>query len=912
MDFGQAEGNRGYKSLFKKAKYILSGIVPKDKPGLPVVKAEANLWFAKILLVEAGKKDTKEQSDATVETGLRYIQQAFGKDYRGKYLLKGRVLSSAFATKGDLLAALKKFKEAENKLQLALKVFPNNYSALASLGDVLNWQGDHAQAIKHYQIIPAASAAYPRAHLGLIEARMREGEVYSDPSIKAMEEEAKFIFKSEAPGSPLVTRAIQSLTEAYRTNEDFQDRVIAIGENILGPYDIKTGYSLDDKDVEETRIILTPLDAKTRAALEDKFLGELYLRIAESLLWRKEFDKALAFADNIPNKLKADFEAGLKKRPELRVLHDLIKAEAKMRKDKEAAPFLAFLKLPYKPHLVAIKQKDPDLATRIVLDKIEAYSLEKKWDEAIDSGKKAAATVEDGGNIYKKLFASRKLSYENFRFAAHFGLVDAYIGNKDFDKAEEELNKILTLVKAEIPKAKDNESLLAALNRFQAKAHVGLGNIYSYYWSKQEKNGQDFVKSEKNYLEAQASINRNLAKRGELSKKGKIILAQALLGLGEIYRFATDNKIRNYDNSKDRYLEAEKVSLELPEKSFDRLELLAKIYLGLALLEQENGNPKEAWLYMYESKKLLGKVPCPPEELESGVDRATQSIFAPNIDLSWSRFSDIQAEEDRFAVTLQLPFPFWRKTMQDQLVFYAQNFTDTRLDPSGRSTLNSIYLGVRFTPTWLFKKRLTLDAKGKIASFFLTHDTSASLPQNFRRPTFRFAGSYWGKHLTTSASYDLNLEDPRLNTLYADAMLNLAFTKNRFAQLRLGGIFSDYHFTYLGDFRKRLFAGFGLSYELDFAAIFRSLSYNFLKSKIDVVLPVYEFEREAREGYMLEDKTTDRFMHNGAPFQFNGCLDLNLGKYGVPQVCAGGSIQNTSDYRYYNLKVGVGYRNSLF
>jgi hypothetical protein len=394
------------------------------------------------------------------------------------------------------------------------------------------------------------------------------------------------------------------------------------------------------------------------------------------------------------------------------------------------------------------------------------------------------------------------------------------------------------------------------------------------------------------------------------SKKSRIILARAYLGLGEIYRFGVGMRI--YNRSKKYYLEAEKVALKLPKKSDDRWELLSKIYLGLALLEQENGNPSAAWQYTLKSKKCLSKLASPPDELDDGVNQAKQSIFDPNIILNWNRFSDIQATEDRFAVTLQIPFPFWRETMQDQLVFYAQNFTDTRLDASGRSTINSTYLGMRFKPA-LFNKLLTLDFKGKIASGALGSESSATLPQNYRRPTFSLAGSFWSEHFTASVSYDHNLEDSRLNTLYADAMLNLAgFTKNRFAQLRLGGVFNDYQFAYLGDFRKRYFAGFGLNYELDIAAVIRALDYNVLKLKVNGALPIYEYERELRHGYMLEDKVSHRFIHNGAPFRIDGCLQLNFGKLGVVEACGGGNIQNTPEYQYSNWNAGIRYRYNLY
>ena len=842
LDLGDSE----YLKLFAEAE---SRLVEAINEGNEEVKVEAELWLAKIYLVEAGKIESKKERENLLHRGLSKLDKCFGKDDQGNSLLKGTVLSSAYQTRGDLLSALKRFNEAKDALEAALRVFPRNFFAEAALGDVLNWQGNHTGAIRHYGLVPPTSPAYPRARLGLTESTMRLNEVYSSEAIKELEERAKEIFSSEAPASPLTPRAIQSLIEAYRTDEDLQNRIVYIGKKLLG---IEAEVNLEEAEEKSLDDILDKITEEAKATFETKFKAEIYLRTAEALLWGKKFNAALALL----NKMPSEFNPALQNTPELQVLKGLIEAEARMRKEKEAQPFLDFLDNSH-PAQIAIEEKDPDLAERIVLGLIEAHSLEKEWDKAIEAAQNPVISLEK----MRGLFGDRKLGYEKFRFRIQFRLVEAFIGNKDFAKAEEELKKIL--IAAQEVKDKRESYLSPLAERTRAEAYLLLGNLYSYRWA-----DQNFNESKNNYEKTS-----DLMKDKDSSKEGKIILTKAYRGLGEIYRYG--EKLRSYERSKDYYQQAIEVAQSLPRRSDNRRSLLSRIYLGLAKLEQQENNRKQAVIYFEEAKKHGRGLPD-SDELQSETDRTGAFLKDHYIKLENQSFFDGNSRmENRFLLEGQ--FPLFKGTLVPSLSY--------QLDEASGLAIHNFYFGAKLRPLEIFDVRshaLTLEGKFKLYEKNAYSNPLAEM-KYFRQHDAIGVLSYSNKWFSLVGSAAFYSKDSAYNSYYAN------FTANLTPRLQLGGEWNRYLFTLSGERNIRDDYNLALRFNVDLADLFLD-HYDQAKLRLSLAYPYSAFQN----GTSLYDPKS---------FKAGMGLDIHLGKGIVLTLdCA---LINQKDYSYGLCATGV-------
>jgi len=804
--------------------------------GKPEVKAEARLWLAKIYLVNAGKIENKKKRENLLAQGLAEVDNSFGSDYLGISLLKGTVLSSAYQTKGDLLSALKRFDEAKAALQKAIDVFPKNDFARAALGDVLNWQGNHSEAIKVYNKVPKKSPAYPRAQIGFAEASMRLNETYDPKAIGKLEEQTKKIFTSETPASPLIPRAIQDLIEAYRTDEDLQNRIVYIGKKLLG---IEAKVDLEEAEIKALDEILDKISPEARAAFEPKFRAEIYLRTAEALLWRKQFDPVLALLEK--DKM-SEYQTALQNNPELLALKELIAAETKMRKEKEAAPFLKFLSGESRPAQIAVEEKDPDLAERIVLGLIEAHSLEKEWDKAIEAAQNPVIPLKK----MKELFADRKLGYEKFRFRLRFRLVEAYIGNKDFAKARDELISVIS----DAQDVRDKrESYLAPLaDRTKAEAYLLLGNLYSYRWS-----GQDFNASRDSYNKAV-----DLLKDKDPSKEGRIILAKTYRGLGEIYRYG-GKKLSDYDRqtqyyrSKLYYDLAKDIAEDLPKRSDDRKILLSRIYLGLAKLEQQEVSRRQAVIYFDEAKKYGKSVPD-DDELQAEIERTGAFLKDHYLKLENQSFFDRSGRiENRFLAEVQLPL------FKGTLVLPTLSY---QLDSASGLSVHNLYVGAKLRPLEIFDVRshaLTLEGKFKVEPLEknVYSDPRAEM-KYFRQQDAIFVASYENKWIVIVGSAAVNRKESDYNSYYANFRVNLS------SNVQLGGEWWRGPFTLSGEKIIRDDVNLAVWYNLDLADLFLD-NYDQAKVRLNLAYPYGGFEN-------------GKSVYSPKGFKAGLGLDVHLGK----------------------------------
>ncbi|MGB9613441.1 MAG: tetratricopeptide repeat protein, partial [Candidatus Margulisiibacteriota bacterium] len=544
-----------FADLFTEAKNYLAEAI---KEGSPEVKAEANLWMAKILLVEAGEKENLQEKNNTLKQGLQYVLQALAQ-VDGKYVLKMTVLSSALQTHGDLLAAQKNFSEAEAKYREALRVFENNHFARASLGDVLNWREQYDNAETEYGIVPNTHPAYLQAQLGLAEVKMRKGE-----SITDLEKTAKKIFDEEAPGSYLLSRAIEDLIEAWGTNEDLAPKI-----NLLGNILLEKSYQ-----TSESRDALFDTLHANLPYLNRRFRAKLHLKFSEAVLSLRRYEEARNILGEIPN----DLVNIISQDKELNAYYELLKAEIRMKKERN----VSYIESASLWNLVN-QSEDPDLIARLILDKIEGYSYDtgnedrnkENYQKIINLVQEYISPEPNKLNHIDELFKGRKLSFNRFKFTLWRRMAEALSWSKNYQEALDQVE----LIYREAERLESDTALATLMKVVKAQVLLLRGEIYSYKWGRQ--NYPYAIGS----LDACKLIIENI-ESSKRSKEANYTLASAYFWLGEIYRYG----IKNYQNARANYKKAEEIAKKLPEKSDERPKLLARIYLGLANLEVMNGN----------------------------------------------------------------------------------------------------------------------------------------------------------------------------------------------------------------------------------------------------------------------------------------------------------------------------------
>ncbi|MFA4843745.1 MAG: glycosyl hydrolase family 8 [Candidatus Margulisiibacteriota bacterium] len=902
----------GYRILLTKAQEEIDKVLEPQSRAKPEILAEAHVWAAKIRLAEADKILNRQKREEVLAGAQREISQAFGIE-DGKPYLRGASLSAGLQTLGDALAAQKKFKDAEAVYRLALgekadapaacsflqpllpvldeqmktdlkKIFEKNYFARAALGDILNWQGRYEEALKEYdpQKIPANAITAKQAQLGTIECKMRLNESYTPKQIADLEKKVTEIVDAEPLASSLTLRSIGSLFEAYRTDEDLQEKIIYIGNRLLG---LSTATDLPEAEQLRLRAMFIPL-SNERNGMEDRAKTEIYLRVGEVLLWQQRFEEALSFVD-IDNykkledkpELKTALKDVLANKADLRVLRGLIEAEARMRNSRAAGPFLDFAEAE-KPLQVALEEKDPDLAARIVGDKIEAYMLEKSWQKAIE-----AATPKNWGVLkeqFNAMFESRTLGYQKTMFELNFKLVEALIGAKDFNRAVKEIirkgdtteagDELGIISKTEEMRVK-YPHLFSLADRFLAQANIYLGKAYSYRWSE-----QDFEKSNDSYKNSLDLV------KNDLSKAGRLLLAETHLGLGEIHRFGQSikNGHNDYEASKTNYRLAlqilagsiqpsslgagvwgtlvdakyidndgivqpksenggESLGLDLslnapersrviglirqsrtvPRKSIKRRELITDVYHGFSLLEQAETHPVPAYQYLLNARYYMGQILVPPDETKAAVPRTSNTILTPNFTASYEHFGFGVGSNGYGSSGTENRFSVTGQlpVYKEQLIFSFTNNTDTRKDRFGESRTNASRIGIYYRPEWLDKLvTVGIDAKapGMNRELF---QTARSLPVNFQNPNMIFSGSVATKWLTAFGAYNWNWENPLLTSHYEKLMWNLASYHISWLQAQVGFEGGQYNFTVLGTPRERANIGLVLNWDYDLAEV---------------------------------------------------------------------------------------------
>ena len=824
MDFGE-----DYAPLFAGSKDLLDQAIAE---GRPVVAAEARLWRAKILLVEVGKVETEQAKDQLLEEAKGNVLASFAQE-DGEYLLKWSILSSAFQTYGDILLAGKDFAGAETRYRQALgeditdpiikQLFEKNYFARASLGDVLNWRSRYDEALAQYRKVdeeaPANHPTHLHAQLGMHEAASRKMENYQD--MLADEELFKKIFAGQAPASPLIARAVDDLVEAWGTSESLYANIVWVGNKLLG---LETPFDVPENSGDLFRTL-----EESQAILSNHAKAALFLDVAETLMrMRKPNDPDRRFEDAnrilpiepgqtsiIPSNIRNLIENNL----ELKLSYHLLIAELKMKRERDVH-LLINARIDGHDLIGAIfDSKDPDLVSRVIFDQLEGYSYHEEFSEMI----RVARHYLEPENLEKvqKMYADlgRELHFPKFKFKLWKRLAEALTWDKQYPRALLELDAIYA-------EAQSLESTLPAFARLiQAQVHVTRGDIYRYEW-----NGQDFEESENNYLSA-VELLTAIPRR---VKEENVTLAQALFGLGEVYRYGKGTReFRDHDESLDSYRAAEAFALTLPMESDERYFLLAQIYLGMAKLEEMYGNPNPAYAHIQNSANNLDLVYHPTTLLKNEIDHSFNEI-ATRVGLTVDpTFQMIHGQDGRteFQITAGTQLPL---RLGDNHLLRLN--LELQLDMTPDTAILTPYFGGSYTGFFEHGSfSVGLETRFPFLNDWVGNIGTGNGTRFFLRPDLRAEMLLWTDYLTLGgrvAINDLaNITDTGQDSWSASLNMNFAWTENRWAEgLRLALLeYNSYPYFWDGEFHRLHTLGFGLHYNVDIIKDLWNFHVDFLK-----------------------------------------------------------------------------------
>jgi|GEM_PF-4498840 len=548
--------NATYKKLLhgtqkkKGAIAILKGIFSRSANLL--TRAAANLWLAKIHFVMAGDDQPSQKRRDILKDAAGYARNALAPPKK----LSGSMLSSAYQTYGEILLQQKNLSEAEKMLRKAITIDKQNYGAMATLADILNQRAKHADARTIYEKLIQTKQKHflgRQAELGKAEANMREKENYLMENINKLRAVVIDILAKEPPGSYLIVRGIHDLIEAYGAKEHLQELIILIGKTLLGLNNLTV---IQDEPLKNA--LLGALGRKV--ILSSSFKSELYLKIAEVLIWRKKFKKARELLSSIPGAIATT----IKKDTNLSLLSHILKAELQMREKKD-------ITLIMKPALwnAVHRSQNPDLITRLIKDHLEAHFIKQKFSLAVKLIERYLVPAKNNPHLgpIEKLFVGRARSFNKFKFALLFSWANALFWGKEYDKALDKYADVLKEIKT-IEKRNPNLA-----RKYRTQVFVSIGDIRFIK--------QDYDPAMQQYRKALPLL------KGLKSKQANIDRAKALVGMADIRRFVPDHQ--DIDKSRKLYYRAKKSLKHVSRLNPDRIRLEKRIRDGLFGIRRMTG-----------------------------------------------------------------------------------------------------------------------------------------------------------------------------------------------------------------------------------------------------------------------------------------------------------------------------------
>jgi len=305
-------------------------------------------------------------------------------------------------------------------------------------------------------------------------------------------------------------------------------------------------------------------------------------------------------------------------------------------------------------------------------------------------------------------------------------------------------------------------------------------------------------------LEGSATALEGITQRAEqLSSESQDLLRnliEAHFRLAEMYRYLEE--IRDAESSREHY-EATRTLVEgLPEQLEERSVLLARICLGLARLEESEGNFSQAYSLIREAHSHINSVPDDIAREIRNTYRSLAQIVRPGLS---ARTEVFFGSDRRIEAQLQLGVDFHFSLIRPSLRWLNASLRE-QIDFGTDASVATTYLRLDFRPI----NPLTIGIQGRLGTFGDAEDI-----RFFRRPDLLLNAFFWHEYFGIGGSVNLQFSELRQNSYYATLMINFAWARSRWLRgLQL--VILEYNsvpFTYLDEFRRRESFGFGVRYE---------------------------------------------------------------------------------------------------
>lgn len=520
----------------------------------PITRALANFWIGKIMVITAGDQDNIDTIEQQLADAQPFIQNAINEN-----ILHDSLLSSAYQTLGEIHQGRREMREARQDFARAEALNSQNYEARVNLADIDNQLGNYPTAMEEYTRLQndiesryCGHLLLRRVELGMLEARMRQGDNYSADNVQALETFIAQLLTDEPHGSFLIERASNALIEALSDNETRHPAILTLINRIEA-----SDYYISPRG----RAFLALTRAEVTAWLRDP--DDHY---------HHRYDDARTALESIP----AAVDELIGRDRELHARYDLIDAELDMRQHRRSRDIM----LPDLANTV-MASRDENLMRRLIFDRVEGLIYGKHFDQALE----VMATLGADQRVTEAFTShGQELALTRFRLDLRLKQADVRLWEITFHTlSRHNFNPILTELNTLYTEATALEASTPALAEYarmlQGDIRLRQGDIARYRWAQRNFRGS---------LTSYAEVTTITDRMEFRPKRQTILLARLALGRAQVYasRYSSEH---HHERARASFTEALRLVNLLPEDSDERDNLLLEINLAAAqFYEQEN------------------------------------------------------------------------------------------------------------------------------------------------------------------------------------------------------------------------------------------------------------------------------------------------------------------------------------
>ena len=837
----------------------LTGIIESPDTS-PQTLALANLWMAKLLLINAGDALTVTASQETLASALTYLQSALDSEE-----LHGSLLSSAYQVQGEIFLA-----QAEAQMR-RLNYTLTSITNLETIAfDILDQE-------------PAGSPIIMRAINALIEA-YGSYEPYQQRIIHLC-------------NTILGESAATSVSWAI----PFSISTVNFPERFLAELYLKLAEVVSwggEANLTEAQAILSRIPSNYQTIIENDshliiqgqlLAAELSMRLAHL---QEETIEAPIFADD--DFRQTVFEIGnldLIKRFILDQIeyylyqenytHILEVVDNTLNQTIYNGTTLETLF-----NTRGLSESYASFSRDLRQTRVDAYTWDEQFDNAINE---TALLLEELATD-----DSPEVALARARLQLNLGNIYLYEWDgQDYRLAEENFDRVLTLGYGTNGEAIPPDELPMETRRLMAQAHIQLGNISLW-----EINDRDQSLAEISFNGALGLLNGDYA---TLSGNTRLILAQAHFGLGEFYRYV--NGEIDFDLSQQHYTDVLTILRDLPAPSLASNILLIRAYLGLAKLNSlPDGNLGQAAYYIIQARERLDSIDDEdrPAGLGADINRTYGELGRSN-GINWNTTTEAftivlpgnddhpgNITETEYRVQSQLNIPLNFISDYINLLISAR----LALNEAGGYVL-SPYLGLEGAyqnEDWA----LSLGMLGRLFSYGTAQEMHIYLPQDLlTRASFRLDGRFIAEGELNIGEYGVG----EMNSWRTSLTHPFSWTDSLWLrELQAGVEYSSYPY-FWNEFHRTDFWRAGLRYGLDVS--------NLVEIPLHLQLSTMAFRYNSE--FETYDSVTDT-TYTEEVWRWGG--EINLGaQISLPhtQFSLNGGLQCSADNCNYTLTGGLGF-----